>query len=343
MNVHTRRRRWTCLPITAALFAATLAGCSGGTGGRGTITLYNGQHPQLTQKIVAAFEKQTGIHVKLLSNDGVVLADQLLQEGTASPADVYLTENSPELMLLEQHHLLATLPASTLSQIPARYSSPAGDWVGVALRVSALVYNPSLISPAGLPATIDDLSESRFKGKLAVAPSDSDFVPLVGALLATDGSALTKQWLKGLLANGSFYQDDEAVVAAVNRGSEAIGIINQYYWYRLRLELGASHMHSALYFFPNHDVGSIENISGVAVLAASHHKVDAERFVSFLVSAVGQRIISSSDDFEYPARDGIKPNPALEPLATIQPDTLDVIRLGNDRPAAALLQELGLT
>ena len=41
-------------------------------------------------------------------------------------ADVYLTENSPELMLLTEHHLLAKLPASITSQIPAQYDSPTG-------------------------------------------------------------------------------------------------------------------------------------------------------------------------------------------------------------------------
>jgi len=31
----------------------------------------------------------------------------------------------------------------------------------------------------------------------------------------------------------------------VNRGQAAIGIINHYYWYRERYDVGASNMHSA--------------------------------------------------------------------------------------------------
>ncbi len=30
-----------------------------------------------------------------------------------------------------------------------------------------------------------------------------------------------------------FYDDDEGVVAAVNRGSVPVGVINSYYWERL--------------------------------------------------------------------------------------------------------------
>src|SRR5579875_383180 len=266
--------RWLVVPTTLALVTVTLASCGGGSAN--TITLYNGQHPQLTDALVAAFEKQTGIRVQIRTDDGIVLADEILQEGSSSPADVYLTENSPELMLLTQHRLLAELPASTTDQVPARDDSPTGNWVGVALRVSALAYDPSLVAPAQLPAGVMDLAQPQWKGKVAIAPTDSDFVPLVGAVVASYGQPGALSWLKGLKANAALYQDDEGVAAAVERGQAAVGIINQYYWYRLRLEQGAANTHSRLYFFPNHDVGGIENISGAAVLASSHDKTDAQ-------------------------------------------------------------------
>ncbi len=336
-----RDRRWLALPFVVVLAAWLLAACGGSSDD--TITLYNGQHPQLTQALVSAFSKQTGINVRVRTDDGIVLADEILQEGSHSPADVYLTENSPELMVLTEHHLLAKLPSSTTDQIPAPYNSPTGNWVGVALRVSGLAYNSSLISPARLPRTVLDLAQPRWKGKVAIAPTDSDFVPLVGAVIATYGTPAARNWLAGLKANGSLYQDDEAVVAAVDRGQAEVGVVNQYYWYRLRLETGPANLHSRLYYFPNRDAGSIENVSGAAVLASSQHKTDAERFVSFLASASAQRILAASDDYEYPARPGIAPNPALPPLSQLDPAVLSVVRLGDDQPAASLLQHSGLT
>ena len=332
---------WLALAAVTLVSASLLNAC--GDGGADTITLYNGQHPQLTQALVSAFEKQTGIQVQVRTDDGIVLADEILQEGSASPADVYLTENSPELMMLTEHHLLATLPASISDQIPSRYDSPTDNWAGVALRVSALAYDPSLISASQLPSSIVDLAQPQWKGKVAIAPTDSDFVPLVGAVLATYGTATTKSWLAGLQTNASLYQDDESVVAAVDRGQASVGVINQYYWYRLRLEEGAGNLHSQLYFFPNQDVGGIENISGAAVLASSHHQADAERFVAFLVSAPAQRILAAGDDYEYPARPGIAPNPVLAPLSQVNPAVISVVSLGDDVPAASLLQQAGLT
>jgi iron(III) transport system substrate-binding protein len=330
--------------VAALALTVLVAGC-GGTdpaAGRHSITLYNGQHPQLTNQLVAAFEKQTGISVQTRTDDGIVLADQLLQEGHSSPADVYLTENSPELVTLDQHGLLVRLPASTLSQVPRRDEPPSGDWAPVALRISGLVYDPARIAKPSLPPSILDLAQPQWKGKVAIAPIDSDFPPLVGAVIATYGTGADERWLVGLKHNAQIFSTDEAVVAAVNRGEVATGVINHYYWYRLRLELGRGGIHSALYYFPDHNVGSVENISGVAVLAASSHRAAADAFVKFLVSATAQRILARSDDFEYPARPGIAPNPALAPLSAVSPARLGAVALGNDQQAARLIQRAGL-
>jgi iron(III) transport system substrate-binding protein len=321
---------------------ALLAGCGGSSGDPRSIVLYNGQHPQLTEALVSAFEKQTGIDVKVRTNDGVVLADQLLQEGPASPADVYLTENSPELETLDQHRLLSKLSASTLARMPRADEPPTGDWAPVALRVSGLAYSPKLISKASLPNSVLDLAQPAWKGKIAIAPTDSDFPPLVGAVLAQYGPSVAKTWLAGLKRNAQLFQTDEAVVAAVNSGRVATGVINHYYWYRLRTEIGAKSTHSAVYYFPHHSVGSIENISGVAVLATSKHRQLAEQFAAFLVGPVAQRVLAHSYDFEYPARTGIAANPQLPPLSSLSPAALSVVKLGNDQDSATAIQQAGL-
>jgi iron(III) transport system substrate-binding protein len=246
------------------------------------------------------------------------------------------------MMMLEQHGFLAKLDTATLAQIPAKDDSPTGQWVGLALRVSSLVYDPSQWPASKLPKSVLDLAQPQWKGKIGIAPTDSDFPPLVGAVIAKYGPKVAATWLAGLKRNATLYQDDESVVAAVNRGDVATGVINQYYWYRLRLEVGKSSMHSTLYYFPNGNAGSITNISGAAVIATSKHPALAQKFVRFLGSAAAQEIISSGDDFEYPARPGIKPNPQLPPLNAIAHATLSASVLGNDEEATKLLEKSGL-
>lgn len=329
--------------VSTAVLGLALAGCGGGGDPADSLVLYNGQHPQLTTALIQAFTRQTHVTVRVRTGDGIVLADQILQEGNSSPADVYLTENSPELMNLEAHGVLAKLPAGILDQISARDQSPAGEWVGVALRVSGLAYDPARVSASELPRSVLALGQPQWKGRIAVAPTDSDFPPVVAAITATYGKKAAANWLSGIKRNAQTYQSEEAVVAAVNRGDVATGLVNQYYWYRLRLELGAHGIHSKLYDFPDHDPGSIENIAGAAVLASSKHPRAAQALVRFMTSAAGQRILAGSDDFEYPARTGIAPNPALPPLSRLSPEILSPAALGTDQAAAQLIELAGLT
>jgi len=116
----------------------------------------------------------------------------------------------------------------------------------------------------------------------------------------------------------------------------------QYYWYRLRLEVGAKGMHSTLYYFPGRDPGSVVNVSGVAVLASSRSRKQAEELVSFLVSRQAQEILARGDDFEYPARPGVAANRALPPLAEIPHTDVSVVSLGNDQQAARMIEKAGL-
>src|ERR1039458_9620055 len=159
---------------TAGLIAvaAGLAACGGSGGAVNTITLYNGQHVQTTDALVQAFEKQTGIDVRVHSDDESVLADQIVTEGGRSPADVVFTENSPALEYLQSAHLLAHLPASVGTTTQARYDSTRGDWMGITARVSVIVYNPSLLGPSDLPTSVMQLADPRSKGKLALAPGE---------------------------------------------------------------------------------------------------------------------------------------------------------------------------
>jgi iron(III) transport system substrate-binding protein len=327
--------------LGCAAIAVAVAGC-GSSGDENSLTLYSGQHEQTTALLVKAFERETHIKVNVRFGDESSLGNQLLQEGSNSPADVFYAENTPVLEDLSEHQRLAPVDPATLAAVPSRYSSASGHWVGVSARVSALVYNTSRVKPSELPASILDLAQPRFKGKIGYAPSETDFQPLVAAITKVHGQAAAEQWLKGLQANARLYPDDETVVTQVNNGESLMGPINHYYWYRARAELGAGGTHSALHYFAPGDVGALVVISGAAVLSSSSHKQQAQRFLAFLVSPRGQETIAHSDSFEYPLRPGVEPAAGLPPLATIRPAALTPADLGNGRAALELEQKLGL-
>jgi iron(III) transport system substrate-binding protein len=307
-----------------------------------SITLYSGQHEQTTALLVKAFEKHTGVKVKVRPGDEAELANQIMQEGSNSPADVFYTENTPALEHLREQSLLAPIDPATLAAVPARYDSAQGYWVGVSGRVSVLVYNTKQVSPSSLPTSILALAEPKWKGKLGIAPSETDFQPLITSITKFDGAAAAEKWLKGMKANSKIYPDNETVVAQVNNGESAIGLINHYYWFRLRDEVGQSGLHSALAYYAAHDPGDLLNVSGAAVLKSSSHQAAAQAFVAFLVSAEGQEVLAHSHSYEYPLRPGISPAKGLRPFAEIQPAPITLSELGDGSAPLELEQKLGL-
>jgi len=335
-----RPRLLSCSALLAC--AGIVLSACGAAGGDAALTIYNGQHEQTTAALVRAFERETHIKVAVRSADEATLGNQILQEGSSSPADVIYSENTPVLEALREHGLLAAVSPSTLAAVPSRYTSADGQWVGVSARVSALVYNTKLVKPSELPSSLLALAEPRWKGKLGFAPSETDFQPLITSIATLDGTAAAESWLKGVQANGKVYPDNETVVAQVDNGESALAPINHYYWFRLRDELGASGLHSALHYYAPHDAGNLVNVSGAAVLRSSEHKTAAQRFLAFLVSRTGQETIAHGNSYEYPLRPGVVPAAGLKPFDEIQPAPLTPAQLGDGASALALEQKIGV-
>ena len=344
------RRLPTRLLVALALTGPLLGACATGqqqsapgtATQAGSITVYSGQHEQTVRQLVGDFTRRTGIRVNLRSGDEAELANQILQEGTASPADVFYAGNPPPLQVVRAKGLLALVQASTLAAVPAKDDSPTGQWVGVSARSGALVYNTAQVPPARLPATLQELAGPAWKGRFGFAPTETDFSPIVTALARTRGASAAERFLVGLKANAKVYADNEAVAAAVNRGEVQTGLVEHYYWYRLRKELGDGATHSALHYFAAGDPGGLLAVSGAGVLASSRHQGDAQRFLAYLVSAPGQSLIGTSDSFEYPLAKGARSSQPLRPFDQLRPPALSPVDLGDGKQALALLQQANL-
>ena len=162
------RARLLALTACLALVAPALAAC--GNDGP-SITVYNAQHEELLNKIVPIFEKKTGIDVKLRSGSDLELANQIVQEGDASPADVFLTENSPAMALVDSKGLFSTVDQDTQSLIPAQFQPSDHKWIGFLGRSTVAVYNTDKLTDADMPSSILDFARPEWKGRVAFSPT----------------------------------------------------------------------------------------------------------------------------------------------------------------------------
>ena len=224
---------------------------TGGGGTAGSLTVYSGQHVQTTQALVAAFERATGISVSLRSDDEDVLADQIVTEGSRSPADVFYTG---ELAAVAVPGLQG--PARSGRGVDARRHAGAvqltrrqvgrgvgpGQRDGVQHVAAQAARAADLGDAAGGPQVERPNRHRRERDRL---PTDRDLHrpdPRGQAALTMAGGR------QGECGRARLPGQRDGDVA-VNRGQAALGIINQYYWYRERAEVGAIATHSAIAYF----------------------------------------------------------------------------------------------
>lgn len=305
------------------------------------IVVYNAQHENLTKSWVDEFTKETGIKVTLRNGGDTELGNQLVQEGNVSPADVFLTENSPAMTLVDNAKLFAPLDADTLKQVPARFRPAHGRWIGIAARSTVFVYNPAKISSAQLPASLMDLAKPEWKGRWAASPSGADFQAIVSAMLSLKGEKATLDWLKAMKTNFTPYKGNSTVMKAVNAGQIDGGVIYHYYYFVDQSKTGENSKNTQLHYFKRQDPGAFVSISGGGVLASSKHPKQAQAFIKWITGKTGQDMLRTNTAFEYAVGEHAASNEKLVPLNQLDAPAVEPSAL-NSQKVTELMTEAGL-
>jgi len=324
--------------LSSSLFLSTQSVAADNNDG---IVVYNAQHENLVKSWVDGFTKETGIKVTLRNGDDSELGNQLVQEGSASPADVFLTENSPSMVLVDNANLFAPLDADTLKQVPAEYRPAHGRWIGIAARSTVFVYNPAKLSEQQLPKSLMDLAKPEWKGRWAASPSGADFQAIVSAMLALKGEKATLEWLKAMKTNFVAYKGNSTVMKAVNAGQIDGGVIYHYYRFVDQSKTGENSKNTQLYYFKHQDPGAFVSLSGGGVLASSKHKAQAQVFIKYITGKEGQESLRTNNAFEYAVGVNAASNPKLVPLKDLDAPKVEPSTL-NSKKVIELMTQAGL-
>ncbi|MFG6656994.1 iron ABC transporter substrate-binding protein [Scandinavium sp. M-37] len=324
--------------VTSSMLVSPLASAADNTDG---IVVYNAQHENLVKSWVDGFTKETGIKVTLRNGGDSELGNQLVQEGSASPADVFLTENSPAMVLVDNAKLFAPLDKDTLSQVAPAWRPEHGRWMGIAARSTVFVYNPAKLSEAELPKSLMDLAKPEWKGRWAASPSGADFQAIVSAMLALKGEKATLDWLKAMKTNFVAYKGNSTVMKAVNAGQIDGGVIYHYYRFVDQAKTGENSKNTQLYYFKHQDPGAFVSISGGGVLASSKHQPQAQAFMKWITGKAGQDMLRTNDAFEYAVGVDAQSNPKLVPLKDLDAPKVEPSSL-NSKKVIDLMTEAGL-
>lgn len=318
-------------------------GSSSASGGAaaGGITVYNAQHESLTKEWVDAFTAETGIKVTLRQGDDTEMSNQIIQEGQASPADVFLTENSPAMTQVENAGLFADVNKDTLAQVPSEFTPSTGKWTGIAARSTVLVYNKTKLTEDQLPKSMLDLAKPEWKGRWAASPTGADFQAIVSALLELKGESATEDWLKAMKDNSKAYKGNSTAMKAVNAGEVDAALIYHYYYYGDQAKTGENSNNVTPYYFKNEDPGAFLSVSGGGVLKSSKNAAAAQAFLKFITGKKGQDVLKNGTSFEYAIGSDVPANDKLVPIKDLQAPKVDAAKL-NSQKVSDLMTQAGL-
>jgi iron(III) transport system substrate-binding protein len=323
---------------TAPSVGASAAPSSAATG---TLTIYAGRSEELVGPLIERFEAESGLDVLVNYAGTTDLAATILEEGDASPADVFFAQDAGALGAIAAEGRLAALPQETLDAVDARFRSDDGNWVGVSGRARVVAYDSRTLSEADLPVSIDGFTDPAWKGRIGWAPTNASLQSFVTAYRVLKGDEAAKAWLEGIVANEpKVYDGNDAVLAAIAAGEIEVGFINHYYLMRQLAEQGES-FPVRNHFLPAGDPGALVNVAGAGILSTAPNPAAAQAFVDFLLSVESQTYFGD-ETHEYPLLAGVAANPSLPPLTEIESPDIDLSDLADLQSTLELMQEAGV-
>ena len=307
------------------------------------LVIYSGRAEELVQPLIDQFTTESGIEVEVRYDSSAALAAILLEEGDATPADVFFSQDAGALGALENAELFEQIEPEQYERVDPKYSSNEGFWVGTSGRARVLVYNTDLVPADLLPTSVLDLTGPEYTGKVGFAPGNASWQAFVTSLRVLEGEDGARAFLEAFAANDPVeFEGNGPIVDAVSAGELEFGLVNHYYLYEKAsaADGGLAAFKARNHAFEAGDPGNLINTAGVGVIAGKGDERTAA-FVEFLLSDQVQTAFAEQT-FEYPVVKGITTTVAdAPPLDSLQGPDVDLSDRATLEQTQALLREVG--
>ncbi len=332
--------RFISLSLILTLFLSFVGSLGIAQSSSGEIVIYSGRREPLLQPILELFEKETGIKTIVKYGSGSALAQQILEEEKAlgRSADLFIHTETATFEFLRLQNALQPYSSESTRSTLVDMRARDGSWTGLSGRSRAILYNKNLVKASDLPNSIFDLTDSKWKGKIAATNSANDsFTAWVSALRLTIGEEPAKNFLLKLKENTTRLTNSHTDVRkAVGRGEFALGLINHYY-YHIQLEEPDAAVRNVGIIFPDQkqtQIGTLILAAAGAILKNARNLSNAQKVLDFLTGTEGQKFFAEVN-YEYPLRPAV---PTRSDVLKVVQDSLNC----NKTSAIACLKQFPL-
>ncbi len=303
------------------------------------LVVYSARNEQLIRPLFEAYRAETGTTIRFITDKAGPLLQRLKAEGASTRADMLITVDAGNLWRASQEGVLQSVKSRLLRRnIPSHLRDPQNRWFGLSVRARTIVYSTQRVKPKEL-STYENLATANWKGRLCLRTSKKVYnQSMVAMMLARLGEHTTEKIVRGWVTNlaTDVFSNDRAVIKAIDAGQCDVGIINTYYYGRLKRK--KPDLAVAIYWPNQKDRGVHVNISGAGVTRHAKHPKAAIRFLEWLSTRPAQELFANAN-LEYPANPNVKANPLVNAWGNFKQDRLNVSRAGELQGRAVMLMD----
>lgn len=309
-----------------------------------TLTVYSSRAEHLIQPVFDLYRERTGVEIRFITDKDGVLIERLKTEGESTPADLLITVDAGNLGYAAAEGVLMSMDSAAVEKnVPVHLRDEQNRWTGLSLRARTLVYSTERVSPEEL-STYEALGDDEWSGSLCLRTSKKVYnQSLVAMLIAQHGEEKAQQIVESWVANLAVapLSNDTKVMEAIVAGQCDVGIINTYYYGRLKVQQPGLPL--ALFWPNQEDVegaanGVHVNVSGVGIVKYTQKLEEAQAFVDWLVGDEAQAIFGGVNQ-EYPVNPAIAIDPEVKSWGVFKASEQPLTKAYELQPAAVKLMD----
>lgn len=301
------------------------------------VVIYTSVDQIFSEPILKAYETETGVRVKAVYDVEAAkttgLVNRLIAENPRPKCDVFWNSEVGRTILLKETGVLAPYQSQEAEGIPKIFKDEDGYWTGFGARSRVLVYNKELIKEKELPNSIFDLTNEKWRGKVALAyPLFGTTATHIAALYVNLGKEKTESYLKALKANDVLIVDGNSVVRdLVVEGRVPIGFTDTD---DVNVAIQAGKPVEMIY--PDKEgIGTLLIPNTVALIKNGPNPEAGKALIDYLLSKKVGSKLAFCESAQMPLRDGVKKPPHVPEFSDVKAMDVDYQKVAANMEAAA--------
>jgi iron(III) transport system substrate-binding protein len=302
-----------------------MVSCTGQPKHENAVVIYVSADRPFSEPVLQAFEKKTGIAVKAVydteETKSTGLANRLLAEKSHPQADVFWSGESVRMLILKKNRILTPYKSPSAELIPATFRDPQGYWTGFSARCRVILYNTNLVKKEEAPTSIYDLTNPRWKGKVAI--SDPRFGTMsfhAAALFTVLGNEKAIRFFEDLKQNEvRVAPSNSDVRRLVENGEVAMGLTDT----DDANTAVVSGKPTAIVFPDEQGMGTPFMPNMVSLIAGGPHPENGRKLTDFLVSPEAEEMLAKSEAVQIPLHPSVLLPPNVPAISTLKPLQVD--------------------